>query len=284
MMVEYYQNNLFKDSDFSLEKFAIDRAFYHWDRMDMNVHLLNKEAQEMGGYPGFAGMLIQYATQFKKENEKIQIIATEVSFGSALEVPLYIFNGESIDDPLYCHADVYLAGRYDIVADDGIYIFPMDHKTMGSFRGDPLNRFVIDEGPTGYVYGLNHILPSIVPPEQLLKRSCNRISMNLISKAIPKEGSRFRRLPIYKSEEQLKQYRQRQITTCNNLLNDLSAYVHNLGVPRDTSKCCNWFFRNCNYFDVCRQADKSAEEATLNNGFQKLPIWNTEKVSIENGE
>jgi hypothetical protein len=288
MMEEYYRNNYFKNSEFSLEKFAIDRAFYWWNEMNMNVHLTHEQCQQMGGYPGFAGMLVQYATQFKKENENLRVLQTEVAFGKNKVVPIYVWESDHDDpDGLFCHADIYLAGRYDIIADDGFYIIPLDHKTLSSFRGDPMSRFIIDDGPTGYIYALNKILPTIkeIPPELILKRKCNRISMNLISKSVPKEGSRFKRLPIYKSEAQLEAYRQRQIATCNDLLGDLDAYVRSLGVPRDTSKCTAFYFigNYCQYFDVCRQADKESEQATIQNGYQKLPIWNTESLA-ENGE
>jgi len=282
MMEEFYRHNNFKKAGFSLEKFAIDKAFYYWREMLMDVHLSHKECQEMGGYPGFAGMLIQYATQFKAENERLNILQTEVAFGKGLEVPIYVW-GEEHNTQLFCWADIYLSGRYDIIADDGYYIIPLDHKTLGSFRSDPMSRFVIDDGPTGYIYGLNKVLPTIkeIPEDLILKRQCNRISMNLISKSVPKEGSRFRRLPIYKSEAQLELYRQRQISTVTNLLSDLDLYVRSLGVPRDTSKCSSFYFQSnlCTYFDVCRQQDTSSEQTTIANGYEKLPVWDTEAIA-----
>jgi len=241
----------------------------------------------MGGYPGFAGMLIQYATQFKAENERMNILATEVPFGRNKEVP--IFQQFNHDDNIfcgighYCEADIFLSGRLDIIADDGYHILPIDHKTMGRFQGDPLNRFVNDDGPTGYIYALNTILPTIIPEDLLLKRQCNQIQMNLISKAVPKEGSRFKRLSLYKSTEQLEAYRLRTIQTVSHMISDLELYIRGIGVPRDTSKCSNWYFNTCTFMDVHRQASRDAELATLKNGFIKLPIWNTEAVApIEN--
>ena len=277
MMEEYYRS--FREESFTLESFAIDSAFKHWDEMGMDQHLSHKEAQEMGGYPGFAGMLIQYAVQFKAENERLRVISTEIAFGKKHEVPIYEWGGPESDSPLFCHADIYLAGRIDILADDGIYILPMDHKTMGIFPKDPTIRFHTDDGPTGYVYAMNKILPRIISPELILKRQCNKILMNLISKRVPKEGSRFKRLPLFKSEAMLEAYRQRQIGTVNNLLSDLDSYVRSLGVQRDSSKCYNWYYKDCAYLDVCRQQDASAEQATLQNGFTKLKIWDTEALN-----
>jgi len=283
MMEHYYRH--FKDEDFKLEDFAIKTAFAEWQKMEMDVHLGHKECQAMGGYPGFAGMLCQYANQFKAENERIKVLATEVAFGKAGDVPIYrdgdtTGNYYSLPYFVECPADIYLSGRLDIIADDGYHILPVDHKTMGSFRGDPLNRFIVDDGPTGYIFALNAILGSLALPEELiLKRECNQIQMNLICKSVPKEGSRFKRLPIRKSTAQLEAYRLRTIQTVNHMLSDLELYVRGIGIPRDTSKCNNWYFKECAFLDVHRQMDADAEAATLKNGFIQLPIWNTEAVA-----
>jgi hypothetical protein len=278
LMEVYYRD--FRKPDFDLTDFAIKQAHHYWVEMNMDVHLNHKECQAMGGYPGFAGMLIQYATQFKAENEKIRILATEVSFGRNREVPIYVKEHSGIyNSSIYCPANIYLAGRMDIIGDDGYFIFPVDHKTCGSFRGDPLNRFVADDGPTGYIFSLNSILPTYVPEELILKRQCTQIQMNLISKAVPKEGSRFKRLPLRRTTAQLEAYRVRMIQTCNHLLEDLELFVRGLSVPRDTSKCGNWYFRECSFLDVHRQSDEAGELATLKNGFVQLPIWNTEEVA-----
>jgi PD-(D/E)XK nuclease superfamily len=290
-MMEFYYRD-FKKEGFSISDFAIKIACEQWYEMKMDVHLSHKECQAMGGYPGFAGILIQYATQFKAENERIKILATEVPFGRNKEVPIFKYQfcqdegcpqayvpNHICKEPVWCDADIFLSGRLDIIADDGFHILPVDHKTMGRFFGDPLNRFINDDGPTGYIYALNSILPTIVPEELLLKRQCNQIQMNLISKAVPKEGSRFKRLSLYKSSEQLEAYRLRTIQTVNHMISDLELYIRGIGMPRDTSKCSNWYFHECTFMDVHRQASKDAELATLKNGFIQLPIWNTETVA-----
>lgn len=280
MMEEYYQS--YKKPSFTLESFAIDVALKHWKEMGMDQHLAEPECQQMGGYPGFAGMLVQYATQFKKENENLQVLATEVSFGKAKEVPIYEFHRyTSLEyaSGVWSAANIYLSGRMDIIADDGAFIFPVDHKTVGNFYKDPTTWYSIDDGPFGYVYALKHLLRKTeFPPDLLLKRNCSRIMMNFISKKIPKEGSRFKRITLLKSEAALEDYRIRVIGTCNNILNDLELYVRGLGVPRDTSKCSNWYFRECTFADVHRQLDRAGEQATLANGFIKLPLWDTESI------
>jgi hypothetical protein len=272
LMEVYYKH--FREADFDLNKFAIQRAGDFWESMKMDEHMGHKEFLSIGGYQGFAAMLIQYAIQFKPENERIKVLATEVSFGRGREVPIYQSFGSNAE----CGADIYLSGRLDIIADDGYYIFPLDHKTMGAFKGDPLVRFLNDDGPTGYVYCLKKILPTIIPEELILKRDCKMISMNLISKSIPKEGSRFKRLSLRKTESQMVSYRERVISTCNHILTDLECYVRGQSIMRNTSNCTDWYHHECDYIDVHRQSDRAAELATLSNGYVQLPIWNTETV------
>jgi len=70
------------------------------------------------------------------------------------------------------------------------------------------------------------------------------------------------------------------IATCGNLLTDLVRYVSGHSITRDTSHCTNWFHGKCAYYDVHRQSDEAGEQATLSNGFQKLPIWDTENIQM----
>jgi hypothetical protein len=277
MMELYYKS--FREPGFDVNKFAVQQASEIWTAMNMDQHLGHKECQSIGGYPGFAGMLIQYAVQFKPENERLRVLATEVPFGKGREVPIYQESADAIGAGPFSDADIFLSGRLDIIADDGFFIFPLDHKTMGSFRGDPLSRFINDEGPTGYVFAMNRILSKVAPPELILKRQCNKISMNLISKAVPKEGSRFKRLMLHKSEDQLRTYRERVILTCNHILEDLEAYVRGQSVPRATAHCTNMYFHDCDFLDVHRQSDAFAEAKTLENGYIKLKLWDTESLA-----
>ena len=284
MMEEFYSS--FQSPKFSLEDFAIHKADEYWSRLEMQQHEGHPECQRIGGYLGFAGMLVSYAVQFSAENERLTPIASEVAFGKKREVPIYVF------DPLACgseasiwsSADIYLSGRLDLIFDDGSHILPMDHKTMGSFRGDPMAKFLCDDGPTGYIYALNQILPSLsgISEEVITKRSCNMISMNLINKGEPPKNdprqSRFKRMPIYKSIEALESYRLRMIATCNHLINDLEMYCRDYSVPRNTNACTNWYHTTCTYYDIHRQQSADAEQKTLQTGYIKLPIWDTEKV------
>ncbi len=270
MLEVYYQH--FREPDFDRIKWATERAKAEWLEADMDVHAEHKEYKSIGGMMGFCTLLLQYAQVMGPENEKLRVIGTEVSFGRNLEVPLLFSSA----------VEIYLAGRMDIIVDDGYFICPMDHKTKGYFRSDPGLEYETDEGPTGYVYALTKILPTIVPEELALKRDCSKILMNLISKKPNEDSSaRFKRIPVRKSSYQLEAYRVRMISTALHLLDDLAVYTGASfnDVPRNTTACTNWHMGVCAYRDVCRQASKEAELITLNNGFLKLPIWNTEEVA-----
>jgi hypothetical protein len=269
-MLEMYYTE-FRKPGFDAVAWFSKRAAAEWDEAAMDVHCEHKEYKIIGGKLGFVTLLVQYVLIFGPQSEHFRVIGTEVSFGRAGEVPLLVDPGQQLS--------IFLAGRMDKLIDDGYFICPLDHKTQGSFRGDPGLQYETDDGPTGYVFALSKILPSLVPPGELLKRDCSKILMNLIQKkptAVPAE--RFRRVVIRKTTEQLLAYQFRQIDTAMHMVEELENFVRNGNVMRNCTACTNWHYGVCDYRDVCRQNSKVAEEATLSNGYVKLPIWNTENV------
>ncbi len=278
-MMEYYYAE-FREKNFDMQDWGIARAVAEWNDKDMNFHQEHKEFKSLGGVQGFCGLLLGYAIKFGTDNERLRVIGTEIKFGKAQEV---LIGSLRLDMPnIFGWLDVYLSGRMDLLVDDGSFIGPMDHKTMNSFRGDPSMRFELDEGPTGYIYAISTILPnflkSIGQEDLITKRSTNKILMNLISKSIPKEGERYKRLPIYKSTEQLESYRLRMLATSEDLFRDLVRYAHTNIATRDTSKCTNWWMHDCMYLPVHRQNSRSNELAVLNSFYEKKEIWDTEEV------
>jgi len=270
-MVEIYYKE-FRNETFNMVEWASVTGYKLWNESNLDAYSQHPEFHAIGGFKGFCGLLLQYASRFKSENEKFRVLGTEIAFGKNREIPIY--RGEYIE--------IYLAGRMDVIVDDGYFIMPMDHKTTGSFRRDPLERYLLDDGPTGYILALKHILPEYVPEEMILKRDCSRILINMISKSVPKDNpmDRFRRLPIYKSEAQLITYKERTIATVMALLEDVYRFSQTKSVPRDTSHCTNWFFDKCPYYDIHRQSDLAGEQATKSNGYVKLPLWDTENIAL----
>lgn len=268
-MLELYYKN-FRDPIFDPIEWIRTTGIAMWTEAEMEVHREHKEYLKIGGLAGFIGLLTQYSVAMSPENEKLRVLGTEVSFGRNMEVPLYV--GDTFE--------MYLAGRMDLIVDDGYFICPMDHKTMGTFRGDPALKFETEEGPTGYIYALKIVLKDFLPEDLILKRDCTKILMNLICKEPkPSVAERFKRIPIRKTTEQLIKYQERMISTGEALLADMERVAQGWGVARNTQVCQNWMRLQCPYFDVCRQGSTAAEEATLKNGFVRTPIWNTEEIA-----
>lgn len=267
MLESYYLT--FKEPDFDAVKFCTEKACAAWQEHEMDVFADHKEYQKIGGLHGFVGLLVQYTTIMSAQDEKLRVLGTEVAFGRNLEVPIAL--GEN--------REYYLAGRMDLIVDDGYFICPMDHKTMGTFRGEPGLKFETEEGPTGYIYALKTVLPQFISEDQILKRDCTKILMNLICKE-PKSNpnERFLRVPIRKTVYQLEQYQKRMYLTCESLYNDMESYVQTLPPQRNTQVCQNWMPLQCPYFNVCRQGSTDSVAATLNNAFVQVKIWNTEEI------
>lgn len=271
-MLELYYRN-FRNPGFNPIDFICENAGKMWIEHSMDEFSEEKEYKTIGGAAGFIGLLSQYVMILSPENEKIRVIATEVSFGKNLEVPLFASYDSHPD------FEMYLSGRMDILVDDGYFICPLDHKSRGVFKGELGLEYQTDEGPTGYIYALKKILPTFVPEDMVLKRDCSKILMNFIQKAPASDpATRFKRIPIRKTEWQLEQYRLRMINTGEEILNSLVQFAVSFPVHRNTMVCQSWMYRQCAFFDICRQASQEGELITIQNGFVKTPLWDTEAV------
>lgn len=287
MMRIYYTS--FRESTFDMEEWAIKTGRAEWDRLELDNFKDHKEYKSIGAFLGAMGLLVSYATRFSAENERIRVIGTEISFGHKREVHLGDIDisvpcdscQRTPHDFEYTWLRCYLSGRIDLLVDTGDYICPLDHKTRGSFRFDPALEYEMEEGPTGYIYATKKILSSFLRAndlEGLARRSTNKIIMNFISKAIPSEGrERFKRLPIYKTDEQLEAYRLRMLATHEEIFRDLIRFSSGLPVSRDTSKCTQWHMHECNYFYIHRQNSAANEELIRISNYEKKEIWNTEE-------
>ena len=273
MIEEYYTH--FREPGFDAIDWAVKQGAQEWKKMDMDFHKDHKEYKTIGGFQGLAALLLSYAATFSKDNERLRVIGTEIGFGKNKEVPLGLNGGVYF----------YLSGRIDLLVDDGVFICPVDHKTMGTFRRNPTAQFEIDEGPTGYVYAVSRILRSIVPEELYLRRKCNKIQMNFISKTpVQPEANRFQRVPLFKTEAALENYNYRQLATGKSVFETLLRYFLGYPAMRDTSKCTNWYNTGCHYLPIHRQQSVRDEEIIKNSLYQIQPIWDTETVGKEKGD
>lgn len=301
----FYISN--KENKFDLYTFIGKIAKEVWDKYEMEYWAFEEvwasskynNYKELGGFIGFSSLLAQYALYFSKENEKFRIIGTELYFGKNKEVPL-------LGSWTYGEADyqyhivnklpfrLYLAGKIDLLIDDGFSIGPMDHKTSRDFRGqNPAHNYEIQEGMTGYVYAARKILANLqvgTLEEQVytkgLNRQCNKIWMNFIQVKDPGKSKvfsdRFKRVPLYKTDWELEEYRQRQISTAARIYQLLANYQENRSGLRpnyNTMACTNWMHRDCIYQPIHRLNTLESQLTILNSSFVKnqAEIWNPEE-------
>lgn len=283
MIEEYYINR--KDPAFNILKWAGNSAKNCWEVYNMD-ELYNekspwhhKDYLTLGGFVGFSALLLQYATIFHQENERFRVIGAELYFGKGKEVPLTNDFQHELSG-----FKMYLCGKIDLLMDDGSSIGPMDHKSTGHFKGkNPVANYELNDGLTGYVYAAKQLLTQhrevggLDIDANLNKvRSVNKIWVNSIQVTPDKDPSnRFKRVPLYKTDFQLEEYRLRQVSTGARifqlLMNPAMAYNYN------TMVCNNWFHRTCSYQEVHRQNSRENQLTILNSSFNKGNIWNPEE-------
>ena len=272
-----------------------------WDEKDMEYwanedlwkgHKYNSY-KDLGGFLGFCGLLFQYAQYFSVENERFRVIGTELYFGKNKEVPLLdprwpekYPDWMQRKDGDFC---LYLAGKIDLLVDDGYSIGPMDHKTSRDFMGkNPAINYEIQEGMTGYVYAAKKILEKYhddLSTNVIPSRVCNKIWMNFlqVKPAKANMADRFKRVPLYKTDEELEMYRQRQISTAARIYQLLENYKEDgsgLQPFYNHMACTNWMHRNCLFQPVHRQNSRQNQLTILNVDFVKdqSGVWNPEQV------
>jgi len=169
----------------------------------------------------------------------------------------------------------YLTGRIDFLMDSGSAIGPLDHKTTAFIRDNPANSYDPQDGMTGYIYASQRIIKDKFP-ELLSTRKVDRIWMNFAQIAPEADAmKRFRRIPIYKTEYQLEEYRKRQLRTFHKIYDLLI-----LGEKPDwnTSICNNFFHSECQYRNLHRQNTASSMLQILNSDFVVGEEWNPETL------
>lgn len=269
-LIEIYYRDRKKDG-FTIQHWAVDTAAKMWLHFKMDqVYKGHPDYEALGGFAGFAAMLGEYAIHYNVENERLRVIGTELYFGKSKEVVL-------LDNPFefgWAPFRLYLSGKIDLLLDDGMGICPSDHKTAKSFMGkSPMISYEIQEGMTGYIYATRAILKTRNPN---IQAECKKILMNFCQlKAEKNMADRFRRGFLYKTDEQLADYRMRMIATASTIYEMLAT-----GRPAtwDTTKCTNYMYKMCPFQPVHRAQSKEVGLVHLNAGFTKKPVWDPENV------
>jgi hypothetical protein len=267
---QYYLDR--KKPGFDIFQWAGAYARSEWDKLDMDgEYSTHPDYTKLGGFGGFAAMLCQYAQHFNAENERFRVIGAELYFGKSKEVPL-------LDNHLafeFAPFRLYLSGKIDLLVDDGHSIGPMDHKTARDFRGgNPMASYEVQEGMTGYVFAAKKIIENI---QGIDRKPCNKIWMNFIQvKGEKVLGDRFKRMPLYKSDAELEDYRLRMISTVSRIYQLLTN--PELKPNWNTMMCNNYMHNTCAFQAVHRQKDAQSQLLVLQSQFVKKEIWNPEKI------
>lgn len=255
-----------------------------WHRYGMDLYKDLPQYKKLGGFQNFIVLLGQYLTFYKREFNRLKPVALEIAFGRNKEVPLLE------DHNLYKWAPfrLYYAGRLDYIFDDGTRLGPLDHKTFSRTDKNPLTSYEVQEGMTGYVYAMKYIYDNLkkfgilikqgdgsLIQQRFYERRVDCVWMNFI--AVPYEADifkRFQRIPLFKSDFQLEEWRLRQISS--------TAKLHQIlfeGRQPDfnAAVCTNMFYGTCPYQDVHRQATAENQLVILNSQFEKQQMeWNPE--------
>jgi hypothetical protein len=272
--------NIYKwkqNNEFTLEKVS-EEAYHLWDEKRMDRFLQHRTCKSLGGKIGFIALCHQYAQFYNQDNERLRIIGTEIGFGSNKEVPLGTMMYQ-ISDFQLIKLNCYLSGRIDFLADDGLKIGPVDHKTRASFGIQDLGAtYNPNEGMSGYIFATRYILKSQFP-EIAAKKQVNSAWMNFIQVSHETDPmKRFRRVLLMRTDYQLEQYRLRQLESFKDIFNFL--YLNRQPVW-NTEVCAHWYGGECLYRPVHRQSDPQSQLVVLNNDYTINDYWNPEKEELD---
>ncbi|HEY1644838.1 MAG TPA: PD-(D/E)XK nuclease family protein [Candidatus Saccharimonadales bacterium] len=270
-VMEYYYTN-FRSPDFSAAT-AIAYATKQWHEMGFQSWSAADGYKNVGGLEGFQWLINFYFAKYATENERLRVIGTELYFGKGKEVPLQLEATSAAPFRLF------YSGKIDLLIDNGFSLGPLDHKTSSNFKGkDPNLGYMIQDGMTGYVFASKYMVRDVLKLHPLARKT-NMILMNYVQVARAKDlQSQFKRVPLYKSDAELEQWRLRQIATVRDILNSTWGLFSDPPLPfwYDTSHCTNTYYRECIFFPVHRIADPANQLVVLNNDYDIKPVWNPE--------
>lgn len=263
------------ENSFSLEKLT-NEAYHLWDEHKMDRFKEHRTSKSLGGKVGFMSLCHQYAQFYNQDSERLRIIGTEIAFGSNHEVPLGSIKVGDIE--IAC----YLSGRIDFLADDGVKIGPVDHKTRAAFGMVDLGAtYNPHEGMTGYIYATREFVKKHYP-ELAAKRQINTAWMNFIQvNHEPELQKRFKRVLIMRTDFQLEQFRLRQLAAFESLFQYLAEERL---ATWNTEMCAHWYGGECIYRPVHRQPDLQSQLVVLENDYDQGKYWNPEATETEEPE
>jgi hypothetical protein len=124
---------------------------------------------------------------------------------------------------------------------------------------------------TGYIYGTRELIKKIPEMSHL---QVGTAWMNFIQVQNESDMSkRFRRVLVMRTEEQLEEYRIRQLET----FKDIFFYLQwDRTATWNTEVCTHWYGTTCLYQSVHRLPDRDSQLIVLNNDFTEGQFWTPE--------
>lgn len=224
--------------------------------------------EEIEGWNGACGLLIEYYGYYISCH--FRVVDTEITFGHDKEVFIgkfgllghhQIIPFDERENEIWhltqpCTVNCYLTGRIDLLVDNGYKIGPVDHKSTSSFDGYEHEDYNPHDGVTGYILATHEILKKLNP--LLAQRPHLSSWIQHIASKRPSEprdkskvkGPRFKTTPIDKTEEQLEDYKRRQLSTFKRI----ATLLFDEEEPQwNTTICNNIFYRKCPYQPIHTQ-------------------------------
>lgn len=266
--MEFYYKAEIEGSTLSLKDY-LEHAAKLWRDGNYDRYKDTPQYKAVAGFPGFIAMLTQYWT-FYQAQTRLKPIGLEIAFGKNKEVPILE------DATLYPWAPfrLYLSGRLDFIFDDGRRIGPLDHKSFSMAGKNPMTTYEVQEGMTGYIYAMTHIYQKHYA--HLLQRDTNVLWLNFIlTKPEEDMNKKFQRIPLFKTPNQLEEYRVRQISTAAKIYQMLFQ-----GRPPDFNAmvCNNYFHSLCPYQPVHRLSSTADQLVILGKDFVQGHGWDPENL------
>ena len=255
-----------------------------WKRYRLDDYKdIEPKYKKIGGLDGALALLAHYHAYY--HDLRVRVVDTEVTFGFNREVYLGEFNvdlgGYPIDEWSVAYhpwtVKCYLTGRIDLIVDNGFKIGPVDHKHSAYFSGDEAGKFNPHDGITGYIFALQTILRDKFPSYFNNGRDCRSGWIYHIAATQPKSGDRFKATPIYKTQEQIEEFKQRQLATFKRI----TDILFNDAEPQwSTDRCSNIYNRSCEYKRI-HEVTPSERPNIISGFYQIAPAWNPALVDEE---
>ena len=246
-----------------------DALFYAkqvWFEQNIEKYRDTKAYETIGGLLGALELVKDYMDFFNPANDGMKLIATELVFGYDKEAPIVDWATPDKNEATHLYR-AYLVGRPDGVVETPLGIGPKDYKTSSRIE-QVRDMYKPSEQIIGYTYAINKMFGASLAP---LGKKCNTAYLIAVNKRMPKNPKeRVVKIPYTYSDGELEAYRKRQVATFDMLYEQL---VLDQASVWDTSKCCNWYYKNCPFHKL-HSTMPEQREVVIESFYQHIEPWN----------